>query len=195
KTIRSEFQAFCCGNPDFSISGGLTLQRGRYPIYKGAKRAGEAEKQAKEVRQTWGKARHRLHKDSFSFLGVPVGWEDMEKAEIIKTLLEAEMEKNRGLMSFLAQMTAGNKVLANSVSRRKNLPPARAWEEIAYTAWRWRTAYQLRRRYKDPDTRHQWANILFADQFGDDHATLPVYAWLELPLRWTDYLHRNKGGQ
>lgn len=195
KTIRTEFQAFCCGNPDFTISGGLTLQRGRYPIYKGAKRAGEAEKQAKEVRQTWGKARHRMHKDSFCFLGVPVVWEDMGRAEIIKALFEAEMEQNRGLMSFLAQMTAGNKVLANSVSRRKNLPPAKAWEEIAYTAWRWRTAYQLRRRYKDRETRQKWADILFADQFGDDHATLPVYAWLELPLRWTDYLHRNKGGK
>lgn len=195
KTIRSEFQAFCCGNPDFTISGGLTLQRGRYPIYKGAKKAGDAEQQAKEARLAWGKAWSPLDKDGFCFLGVPVVWEDMAKAEIIKALLEDEMENNRGLMSFLAQMTAGNKVLANSVSRRKNLRPTRAWKEIAYTAWRWRTAYQLRRRYKDRETRRKWADILFADQFGDDHAIVPVYAWLELPLRWTDYLHRNKGGQ
>ncbi|MFP5214028.1 MAG: type III-A CRISPR-associated protein Cas10/Csm1, partial [Acidobacteriota bacterium] len=64
-TIRNEFREFCCFNPDFSISGGMILQGGKYPIYKGAQQAGQAEKKAKELRREWKIAPHGIEKDAF----------------------------------------------------------------------------------------------------------------------------------
>ncbi len=195
KKIRSEFREFCCMNPVFSISGGLTLQRGKYPIYKGAQIAGEAEKKAKAHRKTWGIGKNRLQKDSFCFLDVPIVWEDMKLAEQIKEMFEQDMDKNKGLMSFLSQATANNKTLVRKIIRQKQLSVASAWEEIEFMSWRWRTSYQLRRRYKDDNIRLTWADVLFANKFKGYKAKLPVYTWLELPLRWTDFLHREKGGK
>ncbi len=195
RTIRDEFRAFCCGNPDFSISGGLTLQRGRYPIYKGARRAGDAEKAAKEVRRAWLPDAGETEKDGFSFLDVPVAWEDMPRAEGIKKLIEAEIRENRGLLSFLSRVAAANAMRVREIALRRRIPWTEAWREIEYGPWRWRTAYQLRRRYKDDSARERWSEILFGSRFDAEPTTLPVYAWLELPLRWADYLHREKGGR
>ncbi len=191
--IRREFQDFCCGNPAFTISGGMTLQREKYPLYKGSQRAGLAEKEAKEVRKAWGKAPGGLEKSAFCFLGIPVTWEDMEAAEVIRELLEEEQADNRGLAAYLAQVTATNKVLVQAISGRKGLPPAKAWQEIAYGPWRWRTAYQLKRRYGDKKEKiEKWSQILFAGELDKRKTILPVHSWLELPLRWADYLQRDK---
>jgi CRISPR-associated protein Csm1 len=195
KTIREEFREFCCGNPDFSISGGLTLQRGRYPIYKGAKAAGEAEKSGKRVRKIWGPEAGDLAKDGFCFMGVPVAWEDMRHAERIKLLIEEEMRDNRGLLGFLSQVAASNAMRVREIALRKRVPAAEAWREIDFGPWRWRTAYQLRRRYKDDEVRALWSDILFASRVDGEASTIPVYAWLELPLRWADYQNREKGGK
>ncbi|MBW2049968.1 MAG: type III-A CRISPR-associated protein Cas10/Csm1 [Deltaproteobacteria bacterium] len=195
KKVRNEFKKFCCFNPDFSISGGLVLQRKKYPIYKGAQLAGHAEKRAKSLRKIWNKSASEIEKDAFCFLEVPVTWEDFELAECIKSMLESEMERNKGFLSFLIRMNAWNKAFVHSVTRQRGFTLPEAWKRIEYGAWRWRTAYQLRRRYNDEAMRKQWADILFAGRHNGREATIPVYSWLELPLRWTDFLHREKGGK
>lgn len=187
--IRSEFREFCCMNPVFSISGGLHLQGGKYPVYKGAQMAGEAEKKAKTLREEWGIAQNTLHKDAFCFLA-PIAWEDYEKAKKIQGILEKEMKKDRGFLSWLSRMTAGNKVLAEHRSRKQNISLAKAWQDIVYESWRWRTAYQLRRRYgKDEDMIKQWTETLFPKD-GEERSKIPVHAWLEMPVRWTEFLYR-----
>jgi len=190
--IREEFKAFCCGNPAFGISGGMTLQRGRYPIYKGAQLAGRAEHKAKELRQQWGLTKNAAvaPKDSFCFLDVPIVWEDFECARNIKALVESEIEKNRGLLSYLSQTAANNKALVQAVSLKKGLGIPDAWRAIQYASWYWRTTYQLRRRYKDQHMRVVWVDAIYSDTINETKATLPVYTWMELPLRWTHYLHR-----
>ena len=194
-TIRNEFREFCCYNPDFSISGGLTLHGGKFPIYKGAQMAGHAEKQAKGIRKAWVKTTDR--KDGFCFLGTPIVWEDMELCVMIRNLLEKEIHaSDRGWLSYLSRMAASNQILAEYVSKKNRIELIDAWKNIGYTAWRWRTAYQLRRRFRDNDSViKEWSEILFADKHHGEEATLPVYNWLGLPLRWTDYLHRERGGK
>jgi hypothetical protein len=79
---------------------------------------------------------------------------------------------------------------------RNHIPITDGWKAIAHTAWRWRTAYQLRRRFRNDDkVIKEWSEILFANLHHGEEATLPVYNWLMMPLRWTDYLHRVKGGK
>jgi len=191
--IRDEFREFCCNNPDFSISGGITLHGGKFPIYKGAQLAGNAEKQAKGIRNKWDKKTSK--KDGFCFLGIPIAWEDMELCKIIRNMLEAEIHGgDGGWLSYLSQMAASNQILAEYISLRNHMELTDGWKEIADTSWRWRTAYQLRRRFgKNDAVIKEWSEILFADKHHGEEATLPVYNWLMLPLRWTDYLHRGKG--
>ncbi len=195
KTIRTEFGRFCCGNPDFTISGGITLQRGRYPIYKGAQLAGSAENAAKRVRGEWNREGNPLAKDGFCFLGVSMLWEDMVFAEKIRERLAHEIRENRGLLSFLLTVAGTNRMRVQALMNRKGMGLARAWGAVEYGPWRWRTAYRLRRRYSDDETRKIWSDILFASQFDGEASKLPVHSWMELPLRWIDYLKREKGGK
>jgi CRISPR-associated protein Csm1 len=195
ETIRSEFKAFCCMNPVFSISGGLILQGGKYPIYKGSLLAGSSEKKAKELRASWGRSKNRIEKDGFCFLGVPTLWEDFDIAKEMREMLKKDMDKNRGLLSFLSQMTGGNTAFVQSIRRKEGLTVPNAWEKIAFSSWRWRTAYQLRRRYgKDWKQIEKWSNLLFGNQLDNRTSTLPVYSWLEMPLRWAEFLNRKQGG-
>ncbi|WP_028325140.1 type III-A CRISPR-associated protein Cas10/Csm1 [Desulfatirhabdium butyrativorans] len=201
ETIREDFRRFCCHNPDMSISGGITLHGGRFPIYKGAQMAGEAEHAAKAVRRRWSsEEKTDIRKDGFCFLGTPIVWEDMGAVRSLHHLLEKEVKEDHGWLGYLMQMTAANQIWVEKVIKTKGLSWADAWQELAYQSWRWRTAYQLKRRFgKDDRTIETWANLLFNDRY-DNHdpekeTTLPVYNWLSLPLRWTDYLHRSKGGK
>lgn len=206
--IRDDFKAFCCQNPAFSISGGIILQRGKYPIYKGAERAGKAEATAKTVRSDWigvqtgasgdeaPLAAWPHQKDGFTFLGVPILWEDFRFSVETRDALAGDMTEDRGLLGYLARMAAENRLTVNGLIRSRGLDTAAAWNEIAYAPWRWQTAYQLKRRYRNDDVSiRRWSNILFGNRFGDEKTGLPVYSWLEMPVRWTDYLNRTKGGK
>uniref|UniRef100_A0A7C4RUJ9 CRISPR system single-strand-specific deoxyribonuclease Cas10/Csm1 (subtype III-A) n=1 Tax=Desulfatirhabdium butyrativorans TaxID=340467 RepID=A0A7C4RUJ9_9BACT len=201
ETIREDFRRFCCYNPDMSISGGISLHDGKFPIYKGAQMAGEAEHQAKTVRNHWrSDEQNGIRKDGFCFLETPIVWEDWDAARTIHVLLEEEVRGDRGWLSYLMQMTAANQMWVERTIQTNGKSWVQAWQELAYQSWRWRTAYQLRRRFgKDEKKIQTWANVLFNDRY-DHHdpekeTTLPVYSWLSLPLRWTDYLHRTKGGK
>jgi CRISPR-associated protein Csm1 len=202
--ISHDFSRFCCHNPDITISGGMIMQRGKYPIYKGAALAGEAESRAKNVRRRWKKwittyndlEVEDFEKNGFCFQGTPILWEDMDACMKIKAWLEDESTNSKGLASYLARATARN---TNSI-RKKLLSGTeldQAWEGVLYEAWRWQTAYQLRRRYnKDSAKREFWADALFGNvveisKLEEKRRTLlPVVAWLGFPLRWTDYLSR-----
>ncbi len=187
--IKQKFSEFCCHNPDMTISGGLVLQRGRYPVYKGAALAGQAEKEAKGWRRRWSGAQS-YEKAGFSFLGVTILWETMPKAKEMMANFVKEMESNRGLTSFLARMTATNKNLVAQRVVGREMSVAEAWRDIAYESWQWRTAYQLRRRYKDETQRLKWAEQLLKVNEEDNQP--PLYTWLELPLRWAEFIQKNK---
>ncbi len=197
KEIKTQFQHFCCYNPDMSISGGITLIPPKYPIYKGAILAGEAEKRAKECREEWEDYLQKqknlplsVKKAGFCFIDTPILWEDFYLAEEIKELLveEVEQENNKGLLSYLLKMQAKNitqvKWLKNEY---KSL--SKCWLKIEYNSWRWRFTYQLRRRYNNNKNKiEQWSNLILGN--AQDKALLPVFSWLGFPLNWVKLLHR-----
>ncbi len=199
KEIRNEFKAFCCMNPDFSISGGVSLIRDKYPLYKGAMLAGQAEKRAKRLRLEWGCEHADLNqKDAFCFLDTPVLWEDMGEAERIKNLLESELEQNKGFTAFLSRTAAANKSRVRELAAKHGKTDVEAWKAIEYASWRWRTAYGLKRRYgkkEQQDILDEWSQILFSGNGNNKRTGLPAYTWLEMPVRWTEYLNREKGGK
>ena len=198
KRIKDEFARFCCFNPDMSISGGVTLIPGKYPIYKGAILAGEAEERAKTCRKNWEKYLQKkqsspledIKKSGFCFVDTAIVWEDFELVEEIRELLieEIEEEKNKGLISYLLKMQAQNCLHA------QNAPSlSEGWLNIEYAPWRWRFAYQLRRRYKNKEDKiKKWSELVLGN--GQDRAVLPVFSWLALPLNWVKLLYRKEEG-
>ncbi|WP_045217331.1 type III-A CRISPR-associated protein Cas10/Csm1 [Desulfonatronovibrio magnus] len=198
QTVQDKFSAFCCHNQDMGISGGITLHRGKYPIYKAAQLAGAAEKKAKMIRSDWINTVD-LKKSGFCFQNTAILWEDWQLAQKIIHLLEKEsQDSNKGFSSFLRQMTAGNQTFSRKLMMEKNISHSMAWKEIAFYPWHWRTKYQLKRRYKNQtDQIEKWAEVLFdqgkiseMSQNKNNGAALPVFSWLELPLTIADYLHR-----
>lgn len=197
-TVHDKFKEFCCNNQDMGISAGITLHRGKYPIYKASQQAGEAEKKAKTIRSEWVND-NSLKKSGFCFQNTAILWEDWQLAQQIIHLLEKEyQENNKGFSSFLRQMTAGNNSLTRRIVLDKKISQSRAWKEIAFYPWHWRTKYQLKRRYRNQtENINQWAKVLFdqgtiseMSQSKKHGAKLPVFSWLELPLTIADYLHR-----
>lgn len=70
KRIQSDFHAFTCYNPEFSLSGGIAIVTPKFPIMKGAKESEEEEKLAKS-HECAGKMKNAL-----SFMDTPFNWEE-----------------------------------------------------------------------------------------------------------------------
>jgi len=76
EAIHQQFKAFTGGHPALSLSGGITLEGAKFPLYRAAERSGAAEAQAKDyVRHVNGRERR---KDALCFLGTVVGWEEWD---------------------------------------------------------------------------------------------------------------------
>ncbi len=75
--INKKFKEFVCENPAFSLSGGITLVPGKYPIYKAAELAGEAEQHSKEFERILNG--EKTVKNSISFMGQSFDWDEFEK--------------------------------------------------------------------------------------------------------------------
>lgn len=67
--IREDFRHYTCGNPSFSISGGIAMIPAKFPIIKGASMSDVEESRAKA--HTCGDR----HKNSISFLGMALNWD------------------------------------------------------------------------------------------------------------------------
>ncbi len=87
--IRIEFSRYCANNPCFTLSGGIAVVGGRYPISRAAELAGDAEEQAKHLK------RGQKEKDALSFLETAIGWESFAEAVRLRdTLLEIVKKTN-----------------------------------------------------------------------------------------------------
>jgi len=76
QAIHDQFKVFTGSNPALSLSGGITLEGARFPLYRAAERSEAAEREAKGyVRQVNGRERR---KDAICFLGTVVGWEEWD---------------------------------------------------------------------------------------------------------------------
>ena len=70
KRIRNDFREFTCGNPAFTLSGGIAIVPAKYPIMKGADESETEEKQAKNHNC-------KSHtKNALSFMDMPLNWDN-----------------------------------------------------------------------------------------------------------------------
>lgn len=99
KRIRNDFREFTCGNPAFTLSGGIAIVPTKYPIMKGADESGIEEKQAKN---------HvcKSHsKNSLSFLDTPLNWDnEFPIVENLKDSLCGWLKKEQLPKSFISKL-------------------------------------------------------------------------------------------
>lgn len=101
--LRAEFSRFVCNNKNVTISGGLFLSKGNYPIGKAARHAGEAEDNAKRCFED---------KDCISAFGKEFKWADFNKYLLYGKELEqlvisnnSEESVNKSFIHRILQIT------------------------------------------------------------------------------------------
>ncbi|WP_150047708.1 type III-A CRISPR-associated protein Cas10/Csm1 [Methylomonas rhizoryzae] len=182
--IRDEFSRYCANNPCFTLSGGIALVGGRYPISRAAELAGEAEEQAKHLQ------RGQKEKDALSFMETAIGWESFADAiQLRDTLLSIVKQTNsQAIIDRLRQVV----IAVDEIKLRQK--SGNITEQIYWDKWRWRLVYNLKRMEKRyPEVALQLENLqrqLITPQTLANKQ--PVMEWLQLPVRWAEFLLRSK---
>lgn len=99
KRIRKDFKEFTCGNPNFSLSGGVAIIPPKYPIMKGADESEGEEKAAKNHKCKKEK------KNSIAFMGMPLNWDlEFPSIELLKSTIVEMLETDRLPKSFISKL-------------------------------------------------------------------------------------------
>jgi CRISPR-associated protein Csm1 len=198
--IHEAFKAYTGRHPAWSLSGGMTLEGAKFPLYRAAERAGEAEHKAKGyVRQV---DEHEHRKDAFCLLGEVVGWEK-EEWDVVRNQKDSLLwlvggngggESKRGLSRALLHLLQDIHQLYSTGLRdarrraRKNkeaLPNARMY----LGRWAWMQAYSLTRmvrRSNDAEAKERLRRL--------QEAVLrpETVRFSGLAARWAEYLIRKE---
>jgi len=142
--IRQDFTAYAGQNPHLTLSGGATLEGRKFPLYRAAERAGEAEGKAKEHTRSDG---HQ--KDAFCLLGQVVEWEEewellRETEGLLSRLIAAGVPRSllRVTQVLHAQFAAERRrSLRAEREAGQELTPSRLY----WGRWVWMAAYSLTR--------------------------------------------------
>lgn len=167
EAIRTGFRAYTGQHPDLTISGGITLEQPKFPIYRAATRGLEAEEAAKAharyrryedgrlLLDRQGERQPASKKDAICFLGTVVGWEEWallreQKDAIIALLRQGPNDEKpvpRAMIHVIQKLHrdyAGDLAEARKAFRLKR-PTAAPDDRQFYGRWRWMQAYALKR--------------------------------------------------
>ncbi len=211
-SIRNEFKAFVGGNPALSLSGGITLEGAKFPLYRAAERAEEAEGKAKG----YTRPNNGRGKDAFCFLDTVVGWEDWELVRQQKDNLlwligedaenraRKEDERERRLPRVVLQMVQNIYHLyrtglrdARRLIRQENrtrpadkkLPLPRP--QMFYGRWVWMQAYSLSRLAQRSQSDEVKARLKSRLEELQRQIMQPdTVRYSGLAARWAEYLTR-----
>jgi len=143
--IKEKFTAFSCDNHSFSLSGGMVITGGRFPIYKSADMAGEAEEKAK-LHTTFFEDTEKVKKNSFTFLDTPMHWREFsEIARYQKQLLAILQDKKcYPLLTRLRDIAVSWQESHDRLCRSGgSLSIETIRNNIMAEKWRWRMVYTL----------------------------------------------------
>ncbi len=190
--IRQKFSAFTCYNPAFSMSGGLVITGGKFPIYKSAEYAGQAEDKAKKF------GNGKISKNAFSALGTCLSWEEWQtvnewKKEMLVQLWDAEKKNwDRALINHLWRIVEEyqNRFLSY---QRDFMSEKEIRKLIRHERWLWRMVYDLTRFKKRNQKLANLVDDLINELAGDQREQTGQRAFIELLpalTQWVDYLTR-----
>lgn len=132
--IRKDFAAWTCGNPHLTLSGGLAIVPGKFPIAKAALLAEDAEKQAKKYNWENNTQTFKLHKNALCLFDVPLnGDHELEIVLQLHSQLLGFVESKK-LPRGILQKLINYKIKAEDQAARNKNP-----------SWRWFMAYDFGR--------------------------------------------------
>jgi CRISPR-associated protein Csm1 len=177
--IRTEFKRYCADNDSFTLSGGIALAAGKYPVSKIAEAAGEAESQAKQLK------RGSKEKDALTFLDATIGWESFATAVQLKDKI-CELTDNTNSHALIDRLRS----VVIATNEIKKMPK---WtnELLYWNQWRWRLIYNLKRMAQrnsgiEQDLKDLQKQLL--EEPTNNHQS--VIDWLQMPVRWAEFLKR-----
>ena len=209
--INTEFREFTANNPCFTLSGGIALTGKKYPIYRGADHAGDAEESAKDYKRKpkINEIERCIEKDSLTFLNKSLGWSDLEISKEIKDLLyrsikdgkqtgNGEIKKlSRGILDRLRRIYMLYESNKRYWKGRKELPLNIIEQKIRYNKWLWRSVYSLDRfsressLFKEELEKIQAA--LLDNSFNEKDSERDIIDFIDVPTRWVEFLIREEG--
>ena len=103
KGIRDDFMEYVCGNPAFTLSGGIAIVHPKFPIMKGADESALEEERAKNHNC---KVENKDYpKNSISFMDMPLNWEhEFPAVEMLKNKLVEWSNNGQLPKSFLSKV-------------------------------------------------------------------------------------------
>lgn len=202
--IREQFVAFSCNNPSFSLSGGMVMTGGKFPIYKSAEMAGEAETKAKKQVAVFQEEKGKTEeKNSFTFLDTPMRWKEFEAVSGMKNDLYPLLREkdNRPLLNRLLDIASSwaesrDRLIRNG--EHQSLEHIR--RELMAEKWRWRMVYSLarfgRNRQSLQELIEKTQQFILSSVAGSDRNGIELLSvlsrWCELQLRKPE---NRKGGE
>jgi CRISPR-associated protein Csm1 len=186
-SIREEFKKWVCQNPALSISGGIVLVPGKFPIVQAAEMANEAEKEAKKYRYTEGGIYRE--KNAFCFLNKALDWDN--EFPLVEKL-------KKKLVDLLNDKKISKSLLGKINTYAAASQPIEGQKQSV--RWKWTMAYDLRRymdTLKDAEAKAFVNSIYIAAVANSDlnHAGKikskhDFIVLLQIAARWAEFEYR-----
>jgi len=196
--VRQQFGEYVCDNPRVTLSGGISLHAEKFPLYRAAEEAGEAESQAKgkRYREVQGQVVTES-KNALCFLDAPLAWNEFEQVKTLaKTLREwVENDKvSKALLQNLLQLYTEWQAGRDEAVKNGQLTEGKFF----YGPWVWHAVYQLNRTARAHGTAREVAQEIekWLEGMFEEKSTLILR--LGIAARWAELLTRkqsNSGGK
>jgi CRISPR-associated protein Csm1 len=185
--IQGDFAAYTSHNPHLTISGGVTLEGRKFPLYRAAERAGEAEGKAKKHTRLDGR-----EKDAFCFLGQVVEWGEewallRETEQLLFDLVGAGVHRSllRITQVLHAQFTAERRRTLR-VKRKEGQKPKAG--RSYWGRWIWMAAYSLTRLARGHSKEQKEEILKIQREWIESGKRIH---FLGLAARWAEYKLRD----
>ena len=194
--ISQEFRAFCCGNADFTLSGGIVMTPKKYPIYRSAKHAGDAEEKAKEYK------RNGKEKDAVVFLDKALSWGDLSISREIKKVLlrcisdDSLGKPSKGILDRLRSVYLLYEKNRKHWRVKDELDLDEVEDKIRYNKWLWRAVYSLNKIARGNEHLQKEIEMirdaLLKDEINGKKSPRGIIDFIDVPIRWTEFLTRKE---
>jgi CRISPR-associated protein Csm1 len=152
RRVRQSLSEYAAGNPQVTLSAGISLAEAGFPLYQAAQQASEAEDSAKNFKRQAANGQE-ISKDAVAFMGMPLDWAAFATTKTMAYHLAQVIDARQIPRSTLQTVQAldGQIRQAERKARldwlaqkgrqgKKYLPP-----KLLYGRWTWMAAYQLTR--------------------------------------------------
>jgi len=175
--INNEFRKFTCNNDNFSLSAGIYIFPSKYPLYKSAELAGNAEEESKRFIRNVNSS--IIEKNAVTFLDTTLSWKDFEYVSKWVRELYSLINKGDVKKSLINRL---QNIYGSYFEDNKNL----------WSRWRWLACYSLSRYASQYKNAKKAINRLSMELFISNKSEQEFITILNLPARWAEYLTRKE---